>query len=110
MIKYIDLKQYTAIGECGMFSHLYQWMETGVLDPLKRHLILVRAFDVEAMIWIGKLWNDTTPKKIINCNIKVDYKELTDFLGNIKLIYHFKDFIKGHAYEDMFKDFEVSEE
>lgn len=107
MIKYIDLPSFKALGECGMMSHLYQWMETENELDLDRKTILVRAYDVAPILWVGKIHSNSTPKKIINCpNYEVDATKLKEVLPTMKRIASFKEFIKGHEYEHEFKGFE----
>ena len=56
MIKYLKLDGYRNMGECGTFSHVYQWVETGKKSPI---IILVHTDVANAKAFKGYLYYKT---------------------------------------------------
>ena len=107
MIKYLDLPKFKAIGERGFMSHLYQWMEHENQNDLERLTLLVRAFNVAPIYWIGSVHTNYEEKIINKPNSEIDLSKLQEYFGGgLKQVVSFKDFIKGHEYEKQFKKFE----
>lgn len=52
MIKYVDLPGYKNLGELGMFSHFYQFMQSGAETPIT---ILLHAYEGDIKAFKGYL-------------------------------------------------------
>jgi hypothetical protein len=102
MIKYAEIPEFQATGETEFGSHLYTFREKEKQEP---QIVLIRAYDVEPVLWCGLLFNST--KKIVNMpKRELDLTDVNNILGSVKRVDSFKEFIKGHSYESQFKDYE----
>jgi hypothetical protein len=103
MIKYITIPGYKNLGECGLFSHLYQFK---ALTPDKDDnypMIFIRSYDVPAILWHGNLL--TKSKECIHINKELDLSYVEKVIGPVKQLSSFKEFIAGHIFEPDFNDF-----
>lgn len=100
MIKYLKLDGYRNMGECGTFSHVYQWVETGKKSPI---IILVHTDVANAKAFKGYLYYKT--KTFVDVPLSdTEISEIEQYTGKIEQC-TFTDFIRETPFEGEFDDF-----
>lgn len=100
MIKYANLKGYKNLGEVQIFSHLYQFIESDKDRPM---IILINAYESDAKIFKGFLYNLTSTYKSISITDE-ELNTLETYIGKATQV-ELLDFIKGTIIENQFKEF-----
>jgi hypothetical protein len=101
MVKYAKINGYKNLGECGMFTHLYQWMEEDKETPM---IILLHAYECKPQMFKGYLFCKTEKYQDIPI-LNDEINELKTLLGEEIKQCSFKDFIKGTVLEECYKTF-----
>ena len=109
MIKYAKIPGYENLGECGMFSHVYQFKALKPDENDHYYMIFIRAYDINPpLLWHGKLLIKT--KEAIFVEKELDLKEAERMIGvEIKIVKNFKEFITSSLFENDFEGFTFKE-
>ena len=104
MIKYVDIPQYSNLGEAQLFSHLYQFMEKDKYVPMT---ILVHAYECATKIFKGFVFKKTCTYKSVLLT-EEEKTKIEGATGEAEQV-DFLEFIKGTILEDCCKDFKKTE-
>lgn len=96
MIKYAEINGYKNLGECGMFTHLYEWIEKDKETPL---VIIVHAYECKPKVFKGYIFNEIEKFQDVPV-IDGELSEVEKFVGEKIEQCSFTDFIKGTLLEE----------
>jgi len=102
MIKYSKVEGYKTLGEVGVFTHIYQWVEDVNENPI---VIIINAYEGKPKVFKGYIYNKTKQYK----SIPVKDNELLDIESYVDKIEQmdFRDFIKDTILDnELYNSFE----
>lgn len=100
MIKYLNIENYKNIGEIGMFSHIYQFVEQNKESPM---VILVNTYDGNNNIFKGYLFLESKTFSGVKLT-EYEKNKIEEYTGELDEI-SFDKLINNTIYKEEFKDF-----
>jgi hypothetical protein len=88
LIKYININGYNNLGEVGLFSHLYEWIEKVDENP---KVILINAYEGKPKVFKGYIYTKSNQYKSVPVETN-ELQEVINLVGEVEQK-DFKEFI-----------------